>query len=92
MGLRTAGPRWRALFDATWPAYRRWYLPEGLEARPSLIEAASTLARHMPELLPTWARLSQQTGSARTFHVVVLYQNQDTRGHEWYDGASHRSS
>lgn len=56
------GPRWRALFDATWPAYRRWYLSEGLEARPSLIEAASALARHMPELLPTWARLSQLTG------------------------------
>ena len=43
------GPRWRALFDATWPAYRRWYLSEGLEARPSLIEAASSLAR--PEFL-----------------------------------------
>ena len=56
------GPRWRALFDATWPAYRRWYLSEGAEARPSLTEAGAALARHMPELLPTWARLSEQTG------------------------------
>jgi len=58
------GPRWQALFEATWPAYRRWYLSEGPEARPSLTEAASALARFMPELLPTWARLSQQTGFA----------------------------
>ena len=28
------GPRWRALYDATWPAYRRWYTREGLDARP----------------------------------------------------------
>lgn len=63
-GIReaTPGPRWRALFDATWPAYRRWYLSEGAEARPSIVEAASALAEHMPELLPVWARLSEQTG------------------------------
>lgn len=59
---RWPGPRWRAVFEATWPAYRRWYLSEGLDARPSLVTAASALARFMPELLPTWARLSAQTG------------------------------
>lgn len=56
------GPRWRALFDATWPAYRRWYLSEGREARPSIREAGAALAHHMPELLPSWARLTEQTG------------------------------
>ena len=56
------GPRWRALFDATWPAYRRWYLSEGPEARPSLAEVGKALNQYMPELLPTWARLSEQTG------------------------------
>jgi predicted choloylglycine hydrolase len=56
------GPRWRALFEATWPAYRRWYLSEGPEARSSVREAGKALARHMPELLPTWARWSEQTG------------------------------
>jgi len=29
------GPRWRALFDAAWPVYQRWYLKEGDAARPS---------------------------------------------------------
>lgn len=58
----TPGPRWRAMFDATWPAYRRWFLSEGPEARPSLAQAGAALAQHMPELLPTWALLSEQTG------------------------------
>lgn len=56
------GPRWRALFEATWPAYRAFYLSEGGAARPSLRTAGETLARHMPELLPAWAQLSEQTG------------------------------
>ena len=56
------GPRWGQLFDATWPAYQRFYLAEGRAARPSLITAGAALATHMPELLPTWARLSEQTG------------------------------
>lgn len=63
-GIREAqpGPRWRQLYEITWPAYRRWYLSEGAHARPHLTDAAAALARHMPELLPTWARLSEQTG------------------------------
>lgn len=56
------GPRWRALYQATWPAYRAFYLRDGRAARPSPRTAAAALARHMPELLPTWARLAEQTG------------------------------
>ena len=55
------GPRWQALFDATWPAYRRWYFSKGRAARPTLPIAGAALARHMPELLPTWAKLAEQT-------------------------------
>jgi hypothetical protein len=47
------GPRWRALFAATWPGYRSWYLGEGEFARPSLPVAQHMLNRHMPELMPT---------------------------------------
>ena len=32
----TPGPRWKALFDSTWPAYRAFYLRDGRGARPSL--------------------------------------------------------
>jgi predicted choloylglycine hydrolase len=58
----TPGPRWKALFDTTWPAYRSWYLSEGDAARPDLAQATAMLTRHMPELLPTYRRLVELTG------------------------------
>jgi predicted choloylglycine hydrolase len=48
------GPRWSALFDETWPAYRRWWLQGGAEARPDRAAASDALARHMPELEPVY--------------------------------------
>jgi len=51
------GPRWQALFDATWPAYRAWYLSQGEAGRPDLGVAGRALAAHMPELVPTWEQL-----------------------------------
>lgn len=56
------GPRWQALYAATWPAYRRWYAREGLAARPSLDECRRALVHHLPELIPTWERLCRLTG------------------------------
>jgi len=58
----TPGSRWQALFDATWPAYRAWYLSEGDDARPDLATATAMLAEHMPELLPTYRRLVDLAG------------------------------
>ena len=46
------GPRWRARFEATWPAYRDWYLRDGDAARPTFAEARDALQRHVPELVP----------------------------------------
>ena len=56
------GPRWRALYDATWPAYRHWYTREGLAARPSLDECRRALSQYLPELMPTWERLCRLSG------------------------------
>ena len=56
------GPRWRALYDATWPAYRSWYTREGLADRPSLRECRDALTRFLPELVPTWERLCRLSG------------------------------
>ncbi len=58
----TPGPRWQALFAATWPAYRAWYLREGDGARPDLPTCTAMLAKHMPELLPTYRRLVDLAG------------------------------
>jgi predicted choloylglycine hydrolase len=56
------GPRLQARFEATWPAYRRWYLRDGDAARPSYPVAREALEAHMPELVPTWERIVELAG------------------------------
>jgi predicted choloylglycine hydrolase len=46
---------------AVWPAFRQWW-HDGANARPGLDEARARLERHMPELLPTWQRLTVMLG------------------------------
>ena len=46
-----------------WPAYRDWYLKEGEHARPDLASCRAMLKRWMPELVPTFERLVELTGS-----------------------------
>jgi predicted choloylglycine hydrolase len=54
---------WQASFQAMWPAYRDWYLKEGESARPDLATCEAMLERWMPELVPTFQRLVELTGS-----------------------------
>jgi predicted choloylglycine hydrolase len=56
------GPRLKARFEATWPAYRRWYLRDGDAARPSYPVAREALRAHMPELVPAWERIVELAG------------------------------
>jgi predicted choloylglycine hydrolase len=56
------GERWRARFEESWPAYRRWYLSEGDAARPSYAVVRRMLAEHMPELVPVWRALVELAG------------------------------
>ena len=54
---------WQASFKAMWPAYRDWYLKEGESARPDLATCRAMLKHWMPELVPTFERLVELTGS-----------------------------
>jgi predicted choloylglycine hydrolase len=56
------GPRFRALYDATWSAYERWFMREGDAARPSYVTSRRMLREHMPELVPTWEALCELAG------------------------------
>lgn len=56
------GAKWRSLFDMHWPAYRHWFLSEGIEERPTYGETVEQLRRHMPELLPTYGELCELAG------------------------------
>jgi predicted choloylglycine hydrolase len=56
------GPAFTARFEATWPAYEAWYLRDGDAARPSYLGCRHALETHMPELVPTWERLTELAG------------------------------
>jgi predicted choloylglycine hydrolase len=40
-----------------WPAYRTWYLRDGIDARPDLATCRKRLSEHMPELVDTYELL-----------------------------------
>jgi predicted choloylglycine hydrolase len=56
------GPKWQGVFEQHWPAYRRWFLAEGEEARASYATSARMLRAHMPELFPVFERLVELAG------------------------------
>lgn len=68
------GRRWRALYDATWHGYRRWYL-DGPGERPSATEARRALERHMPELVPTYRRMVDLTHDDPTTAAMLTHWN-----------------
>lgn len=56
------GDKWLKRWDRSWPAYRAWFLGRGGDQGPSRGDCESALLEHMPELVPTWKRLSQLAG------------------------------
>jgi len=72
------GPRWRALYDATWPGYRTWYLRPGSGRRPGPAEAEAALLRYMPELHPTWQRLVTLAGDDPVTAAMLTHWNMPT--------------
>lgn len=58
----TPGPKWSGLFHEYWPDYKRWWLKEGENARPTYGESKRALQEHMPELLPLYDELCDLAG------------------------------
>ncbi|PWJ21129.1 C45 family autoproteolytic acyltransferase/hydolase [Jannaschia seohaensis] len=56
------GPKWAALFNEYWPAYRRWWSREGLSGRPTYRESLTALRTHMPEIVPLYEELCELVG------------------------------
>ncbi|WP_262695683.1 C45 family autoproteolytic acyltransferase/hydolase [Kordiimonas aquimaris] len=57
-----AGDLWQSHFLRLWPAYRKWFLSEGIAARQTYLAGLRALKAHMPELLPTYERLCELAG------------------------------
>ena len=62
MAEAAPGPKWAELFAEYWPAYRRWWLSEGPEARPTYLAGRRALSTHMPEMLGLYDRLCELAG------------------------------
>lgn len=54
--------KWAALFEKTWPAYKRWFLKEGLFARAGYLSSISAFEQHLPELVDVYKTLCEQVG------------------------------
>jgi len=56
------GPGWAAHAATLWPGYLAWWQRDGERARPTFLVCRKALRQHMPELEPTWNRLSELMG------------------------------
>ena len=56
------GEKWQALFDKTWPFYRKWFLSEGLLSRKGYLTSVNKLQEYMPELMPVYETLTALAG------------------------------
>lgn len=56
------GPKWAGLFHDYWPSYKKWWLKEGVSARPTYTESHKALTAHMPELVPIYEELCDLAG------------------------------
>ena len=58
----TPAIKWQNIFKRSWPAYKRWYLAEGLSKRPTYSVCLKKLKQHMPEIIPAYERLCELAG------------------------------
>jgi predicted choloylglycine hydrolase len=59
--------------ELSYPALREWWLREGGDARTPSGEAAERLVEHMPELVPTWRRLTEMVDDEHAGAVLALW-------------------
>lgn len=58
----TPGRKWAALFQRLWPAYRAWFLSDGIEPRPTYLECRESVQRHLPRFVDTYDELAELAG------------------------------
>ncbi len=56
------GGRLKECFGRLWPAYHKWFVKEGIEARQTYLGGLRALRQHMPELVPTYETVVELVG------------------------------
>ncbi len=62
------GPKWQALFNKHWPAYKAWFESKGAVNSPNLQVAQEQLREFMPKFIPTYERLCELAGDDKIAH------------------------
>ena len=71
----TPGAKWEALFNELWPAYRHWFLSEGVERRPTYRQCRDSIKQSLPSLLPLYEQLCERAGGGDlTARFLSLYR------------------
>jgi len=63
IGISEKEEAWVRLFEKTWPAYRKWFLKEGLKSRPGYLSSLSAFEVTFPELRDIYLRLCKLAGN-----------------------------
>ena len=58
------GPKWKARWDRSWPAYQAWFTARGGDNGPDRDACEAALAQHMPELVDLHRDLSKLVGNS----------------------------
>lgn len=56
------GIAWQQQFQKFWPAYKKWFLGEGISGRQTYLAGLRALKAHMPELVPTYEKMCELAG------------------------------
>ena len=76
-GVREEAPNEKTAerFKRSWRAYRDWFLREGDGKRPGFLTCRAALTHYMPELVPTWQKLSELAGGGdQEARLLSLYR------------------
>ncbi len=58
------GPKWKARWDRSWPAYESWFVAKGGDTGPDRVTCEAALAEYMPELVDLHGELTTLTGGS----------------------------
>jgi predicted choloylglycine hydrolase len=60
----TPGPKWKARWLRSWPAYEAWFIARGGDQGPTRKQCRTAMQRFMPELLPVYDELVSNAGGS----------------------------
>ena len=58
------GPKWKARWQRSWPAYEAWFKAKGGDRGPRASKCRAAIQRYMPELEPVYSKLVEISGGS----------------------------